>query len=93
MSCVAYINQEAHSFKSSIVKNAQGEGLLSDMFRAQRVRQEFTIHSLREVLNLCIEDEEICEYIYNMPPPSYQFARYCDWFEPFAIEQREHFIT
>lgn len=61
-----------------------GDALLTDMFKAIKTRAEFTVQALFELLNLCIEDEEICAYIYNMPPPTHQYARYCDWFESFA---------
>jgi len=91
VACINYINQEAHQYKSGIVKG-HGEGLLTDMFKAQRTRVEFTIYAMLEVLQLCVQDAQICEYIYKLPPPTYQYSRYCDWFEPFASEQRTHLI-
>jgi len=45
-----------------------------------------------ELLRLCLEDEQICEYIYELPPPTYQYARFSDWFEPFATNYRAHLI-
>ena len=56
VACVNYINQEAYQFKSGIVKG-HGEGLLTDMFKAQRTRVEFTIHAMLELLELCVEDD------------------------------------
>ena len=89
VSCVDMINQEAHLWKSGVVKGP-GDALLTDMFKAQKTRVEFTIYALLELVSLCIEDEEICEYIYTQPPPTYQYARYPDWFETFAREHRAH---
>jgi len=62
------------------------------MWKAQKTRVEYTIYALLELVSMCIEDEEICEYIYNLPPPTYQYARYCDWFETFCTEQRNYLI-
>ena len=41
---------------------------------------------------MCIEDAELCEYLYKQPPVTYQYARFMDWFEPFATEQRTYFV-
>jgi hypothetical protein len=53
-----------------VIKGA-GDALLTDMFKAQKTRAEFTIYALFEILKLCCIDDEICEYIYNLPPPTY----------------------
>lgn len=91
MTCINYINSEAHQFKSPIVKGA-GDALLSDMFKAMKTRAEFTIYALADLLQLCCEDDEICEFIYAQPPPTYQYARFSDWFEPFARDQRAYYV-
>lgn len=70
LEAIDFINQEAYQFKSGVVKGA-GDALLTDMFKAQKTRVEFTIYALLELINLCIEDEEICQYIYNLPPATY----------------------
>ena len=62
------------------------------MFKAQRTRIEFSILAMLDILEQCVEDDLMCEYIYKLPPPTYQYSRFCDWFEPFATEQRAHFI-
>ena len=80
VACVDFINQEAYQFKSGIVKG-MGDALLTDMVKAQKTRLEATIYPMLEIISLCLEDSEICEYIYAQPSPTYQFARYIDWFE------------
>ena len=69
-----------------------GDALLTEMIKYQKTKSEFTIYALNEIVSLCLEDDEICEYIYNQPPPTYQYARYTDWFESFCIEQRNQLI-
>ena len=69
-----------------------GDALLTDMFKAQKTRLEATIYPMLEIISLCLEDSDICEYIYAQPSPTYQYTRYIDWFEPFATEQRDHLV-
>ena len=91
VNAIEYINQDAFNFKSGIVKH-MGDALLTEMIKYQKTKSEFTIYALNEIVSLCLEDDEICEYIYNQPPPTYQYARYTDWFESFCVEQRNQLI-
>jgi len=70
VSCVPSITNEAYQFKSGIVKQ-QSDALLSDMYKAQKTRAEFTVYAMQAVIELCIEDEEIAEFIYNSEPPTF----------------------
>ena len=91
LDAIDFVNNEAYHFKSGVIKGA-GDALLTDIFKAQKTRVEMTIYSMHEIISMCIEDEEICDYIYHMPAPTHQYTRYCDWFEPFCLEQRVHLI-
>jgi len=42
---------------------------------------------LYEVLHLACADEDLFKYIYDTKPPTYQFARFTDWFYDFAQQQ------
>jgi len=39
-------------------------------------------------MSLCLKDEVICQYIYNLPPPSFQYHRYCDWFGVYISDMK-----
>lgn len=68
--CIDYINKESCLWKSGIVKS-MGDAMLTEMFKAQKTRTEFTIYCMLDLLEMCVADERICEYIYNQPPPTY----------------------
>lgn len=34
------------------------------------------------------EDDDVLRYVFNAPPPSYQFHRYTDWIVPFLTKQK-----
>ena len=48
----------------------------------------FTSRMLLELLYLCVADTDICRFVYNMESPTYQHARYSDWFHEYANEQK-----
>jgi hypothetical protein len=40
------------------------------------------------MLSLMAKDDYINQYIYNMAPPNYQYARYTDWIKGYLEGQR-----
>ena len=45
---------------------------------------------LKEMVHLCLSDDTICRYIYTMQSPTFQYARYSDWFFTYAEQQKKH---
>lgn len=39
---------------------------------------------LRNLVEMCVEDPAVARYVFRQPAPSLQFARYSDWFFPYA---------
>jgi hypothetical protein len=39
-------------------------------------------------MTLCIADRTIANYIYRMPPHSFAYSRYSDWFRDYLEDQR-----
>ena len=37
---------------------------------------------------MMLKDKTILQYVYNMPGPTYQFARYVDWFKTYVPGQK-----
>ena len=44
---------------------------------------------LKALVELCCEDAAVARFVFNMPAPSMQFARYTDWFFPYAEQLKE----
>jgi hypothetical protein len=61
----------------------------------ERIRQqinrtdEFVLKAIRDMCSLMIRDEQIAQFLYNVPPPNWMYARYVDWFGPYLEEIRE----
>jgi len=36
-----------------------------------------------------VKDREIARFVYNTPPPTYQHARYSDWFRSYIDAQHQ----
>lgn len=50
----------------------------------------FCIKALKDLISLCLKDIDIARYIYRQAPPSYQYARYSDWFKSYIeLQQQE----
>jgi len=44
---------------------------------------------LKDLLSLCAKDDDIARFIYNTAPPTYQNARFSDWFRGYLQNQME----
>lgn len=42
------------------------------------------VFGLKNLVEMCIDDDDIAEYVFNQPAPSLQYARYSDWFFVYA---------
>jgi hypothetical protein len=80
---VQRINDYAYSYQTTIPDSFNNSGLtcLLERLLQQRGRSdEFCLKAVKDLMSLCLKDDMICKYIYNLPPPSYQYQRYVDWF-------------
>jgi len=58
------------------------EDALMTLLLKQRGRMDtFCIKALKDLISLSLKDVEIARYVYRQAPPSYQYARYSDWFK------------
>lgn len=81
---IAYINDDALRFTSPILEESnQNLTLLNQIYSFKNRAEVQCITSLNELLSLMKKEPEVAQYIYKMPPVTYQFARYTDWFKPY----------
>lgn len=64
------------------------DALLTKLLNSQGRHDTFCIKALEVLIKVCVEDDEICKYIYNLPPPTLQRHRFTDWFEPYLAAQK-----
>jgi len=89
------INDQAYTYTSTLCSSFNNSGAngvicLLERLLSQRGRaDDFVLKAIKDLISLCIKDEVIAKFIYNMPPPSYQMARYTDWFWDYIETQRQ----
>jgi hypothetical protein len=82
---VDVINDPIYEFKSSAIVTGEKFGLLGQLSDAKKKRLEENVcFGIKELVQMCLEDDDIMTYVYNSPAPSAQHARYQDWFFEYA---------
>jgi hypothetical protein len=82
------VNEEAIKFVSPILAGgACDEALIAQIVKCRGRFDVQCISCLKELLSLMRKDREIARFIYQLPPSSYQGARFTDWVRPYLEEQ------
>lgn len=77
------INDASYTYVSTLAPSFNNPGLVCLL---ERIRQqinrtdEFVLRAIRDMCSLMIKDETIAEFLYKVPPPSWMYSRYVDWF-------------
>lgn len=83
------INDYAYSYQSTIPDSFNNSGLICLLERLLQQRgrsDEFCLKAVKDLMSLCLKDEVINKYIYDLPPPSFQYQRYVDWFGEYIAQ-------
>jgi hypothetical protein len=85
------INDELYDFKSFIMKSSSEPSLLAQILKHKRnrVTEEACCFGLKTLVEMCIADSDIMEYVFKCPSPTGQFARYSDWIYPYILDVKE----
>ena len=62
--------------------------VLSQLLKIRTQQEQNCMKAIKALLSLCNKDETIARYLYTLPPPSYQGARFIDWIVPYMKHQR-----
>ena len=82
------ISEEAHTYICPIACGLADDSLLAQLLRCKGKLDTFAINCLKEMLSLMAKDETIARFIFKSAPPTYQCARYSDWFRPYLEYQK-----
>ena len=80
---LAKISEKYVTYKSGISLGPSDNCLLERLMSCKGIMEGLAAKILKEILHLCIEDDAICKYVYEMAPPTLQYARYSDFFQPY----------
>ena len=79
------INDIIYDFRSQILSTGDKEGLLGQIGSAKKNRLEANVcYGLLELIYMCLEDDDVMQYVYECPAPTAQHAKYTDWFFPYV---------
>jgi len=81
------INEESMTFTSPILYGASDEALVAQIIRCKGRFEVQCISCLKELLSLMRKDRVVADFVYQLPPHTYQYARFADWFRPYLEEQ------
>ena len=85
---VERINDEAYIYVSTLMSTSTEESLMTLLLKQRGRMDTFCIKALKDLISLCLKDIDIARYIYRQAPPSYQYARYSDWFRSYIETQQ-----
>lgn len=77
------ISEEYMQFKSCCVKGIS-DAFLGQLFKAKGRMETQCVIGVKNLIEMCLDDDDVAEFIYKSPSPSLQYARYPDWFFPYA---------
>ena len=75
-------------YKSFLAANQTS--LLGKLVESKEHHHSVVLFSIRELIELCIDDDAIFKYLYTMKPYCYQHARFFDWIEPYTEERADY---
>ena len=73
------VTDDIYEYKSAIMRG-YNDGVLAQITKARKTRtDENCLIGLRELILMCLDDDEIMSYVFNAPAPTAQNVRYTDW--------------
>lgn len=82
---ISSISEDVFYFPSTLeTVDSSNESILSLIWRSKRRAETYTMFCIKELLTL---GDDILKYIFKMPSPNFQFARYTDWIAQFTEDK------
>jgi len=81
------INDESMNYTSPILYTASDEALIAQIIKCKGRFDVQCISCLKELLSLMKKDRDVAHFVYNLPPHTFQYSRFTDWFRPYLEEQ------
>jgi hypothetical protein len=79
------LSDEVFYYPSTLKElDAHEESILSLIFRSKKRFEKYTMFCIKELLTL---GDATMKYIFSMPSPTYQYAKYSDWIIQFVEEK------
>jgi hypothetical protein len=85
LSLITSIRDNVHEYPSPLAYKAPYDSLLNLLWNH---RKSFDIAPISFILSMMLKIPAVFQYITQLPPPTYQYAKYSDWFKSFVQNYR-----
>ena len=83
------ITDEPYTYLSPIDLKRNNEALLALLWRYRGKMDIYVVNCLNILLEIIVENKFLSEYMFNSDPPTYEYARFTDWFRPYLNKELE----
>ncbi|CAK70549.1 unnamed protein product (macronuclear) [Paramecium tetraurelia] len=90
--CSINLSQQCITYLTQIGCQNETMSILNQLFSNRQVFLNMAIQMMRMLLNVMNQNKAVFSYIIYLPPPSYLYAKYTDWFETFLNEFKQDCI-
>ncbi|CAD8096981.1 unnamed protein product [Paramecium sonneborni] len=90
--CSTNISQQCIIYLSHIGSENETISILNQLFANHKVYQNSAIQIMKMLLTVMNQNQNVFSYVIQLPPPSYLYSKYTDWFELFLQEFQEDCI-
>lgn len=85
VTAIQALSEEVYFYPSTLrPMDSIEESILTLIFRSNKRFASYTLFCIKELLTL---GDKTMRYVHNMPPPTYQYARYTDWIIQFVDDK------
>merc|ERR1712226_1170666 len=64
-----------------------GKSFIAQIMHCTARSETIACKAIHALIALCLDDDVICKYVYDLPPQTYQFSRFIDFARPFITGQ------
>ena len=78
------VNDDSVTYTTACLKQqSDGDSLLTKIIESRKRTDAFSILAIQTLIELCLEDDIIARYVYDVMPPIFAQAHFYDFIEEF----------
>jgi ubiquitin carboxyl-terminal hydrolase 34 len=84
-----HISEEVYQYLSPLDCTRNNDALLALLWRYRGKMDFYVVNCVNILLEIIVENKFLSEYMFNLDPPTYEYARFTDWFRPYLQKELE----
>jgi hypothetical protein len=86
---LSHVGDEAYHYISPLEISKSDHALLALLWRYRGKMDLYVVNCLNILLETIVGNQFLSEYMFNLDPPTYEFARFTDWIRPYLQKELE----